>query len=60
MGLEACVRTSRVPVWGNVWEEEGRWYRMEKGLNQEGGFIRCLMRDSEGKSYNLMFSEGKV
>ena len=32
---------------------------MEKGSNQAGGFIRCLLRDSEGKSYNLMFSKGK-
>ena len=32
---------------------------MEKGSNQAGGFIRCSMRDLVGKSYNLMFSEGK-
>ena len=32
---------------------------MEKGLNQASGFIRCSVRDPEGKSYNLMFSEGK-
>ena len=59
MGLEACVRTSSVPVWGNVWEEKGRRYKMEKGSNQAGVFIRCSVRDSGGKSYNLMFSEGK-
>ena len=59
MGLEACVRAPSVPVWGNIWEEEGRWYRMEKGSNQASGFIRCSVRDLGGKSYNLMFSEGK-
>ena len=32
---------------------------MEKGSNQAGGFIRCSVRDHEGKSYNLMFPEGK-
>ena len=59
MGLEACVWTSSVPVWGNVWEEEGRRYKMEKGSNQAGSFIRCSVRDSGGKSYNLMFPKGK-
>ena len=59
MGLEACVRASSVPVWGNAWEEEGRRYIMEKGSNQAGSFIRCLVRDLVGKSYNLMFPEGK-
>ena len=59
MGLEACVRASRVPVWGNVWEEEGKRYKMEKGSNQAGAFILCSVRDSGGKSYNLMFPEGK-
>ena len=55
MGLENCVRASRVPVWGNVWEEEGKRYKMEKGSNQAGAFMRCSVRDSEGKSYNMMF-----
>ena len=55
MGLEACVRAPSVPVWGKVWEEEGRRYRMEKGSNQADGFIRCLVRDLGGKSYNMMF-----
>ena len=32
---------------------------MEKGSNQAGCFIRCLMRELGGKSYNMMFSEGK-
>ena len=32
---------------------------MEKGSNQAGGFIRCSVRDSGGKSYNLMFPKGK-
>ena len=32
---------------------------MENGSNQVGGFIRCSMRELGGKSYNLMFSEGK-
>ena len=32
---------------------------MEKGLNQAGSFIRCSVRDLVGKSYNLMFPEGK-
>ena len=59
MGLEACVRTSSVSVWGNVWEEEGRQYRKEKGSNHAGGFIRCSVRDFRGKSYNIMFLEGK-
>ena len=59
MGLEACGRASSVSGWGNVWEEEGRRYKMEKGSNQAGVFIRCLVRDSGGKSYNLMFPEGK-
>ena len=44
---------------GNVWEEEGRRYKMEKGSNQAGAFIRCSVRDAGGKSYNLMFPEGK-
>ena len=39
MGLENCVRASRVPVWENVWEEEGRRYKMEKGSNQASAFI---------------------
>ena len=59
MGLEDCVRANRVPVWENVWEEEGRRYKMEKCSNQAGVFIRCSVRDSGGKSYSLMFSEGK-
>ena len=59
MGLEAYVKAPSVPVWGNVWEEEGRRYIMEKGSNQVGGFIRCSVRDLGGKSYNLMFPEGK-
>ena len=45
MGLEACARAPSVLAWGNFWEEEGRRYRMEKGLNQAGGFIRCSVRD---------------
>ena len=32
---------------------------MEKGSNQAGVFIRCSVRDYGGKSYNLMFPEGK-
>ena len=32
---------------------------MEKGSNQAGVFIRCSVRDSGGKSYSLMFPEGK-
>ena len=32
---------------------------MERGSNKEGGFIGCLVRDLRGKSYNLMFLEGK-
>ena len=32
---------------------------MEKGSNQAGSFIRFLVRDLVGKSYNLMFPEGK-
>ena len=59
MGLEAYVRTSSVPVWGNVWEEEGKRYKVEKGSNQAGAFIRYSVRDLEGKSYNLMFPERK-
>ena len=39
MGLEDCVRASMVPVWENVWEKEGRRYKMEKGSNQAGAFI---------------------
>ena len=59
MGLEAYARAPSVSAWGNFWEEKGRRYRMEKGSNQAGSFIRCLVRDLGGKSYNLMFSEGK-
>ena len=32
---------------------------MEKGSNQAGAFIRCLVRDSGGKIYKLKFQEGK-
>ena len=49
MGLEAYVRAPSVLVWGNIWEGEGRPYIMEKGLNRAGGFIRCSVRDLEGK-----------
>ena len=59
VGLEACDRVSRSSVWVNFWEEKGRRYRMERGSNKAGGFIRCSLRDLGGKSYNLMFLEGK-
>ena len=57
-GLEDCGRATRVSVWENVWEEDGRRYKMEKGSNQSGVFIRCSVRDYGGKNYNLMFPEG--
>ena len=56
--LEDCVWATRDSTWENVWEEDGRRYRMEKGSNQAGVFIRCSVRDCGGKSYNLMFPEG--
>ena len=58
-GLEDCVRATRDSIWENVWEEDGRRYKMEKGSNQASVFIRCSVRDFGGKSYNLMFPEGK-
>ena len=58
MGLEDCARATRVSVWKNLWEEDGRRYKMEKGSNQSGVFIRCSVRDYGGKSFNLMFPEG--
>ena len=57
-GLEDCCRATRVSVWENVWEEDGRRYEMEKGSNQSGVFIRCSVRDYGGKIYILMFPEG--
>ena len=57
-GLEDCGRANRVSVWENVWEEDGRRYKMEKGSNHSGVFIRCSVRDIGGKYYNLMFPEG--
>ena len=57
-GLEECVRANRDLTWQNVWEEDGRRYKLEKGSNQAGVFIRCSVRDFGGKSYNLMFPEG--
>ena len=59
VGLEACARASRLSIWVNFWEEEGRSYRMERGSNQERGFICCSVRDLGEKSYNLTFLEGK-
>ena len=56
-GLEDCGRATRVSSWENVWEEDGRRYKMEKGSNQAGVFIRCSVRDYGGKNYNLMFPE---
>ena len=32
---------------------------MGKRSNQASGFIRCSVRDSRGKIYNMMYSEGK-
>ena len=58
MGLEDCARATRVSSWKNLWEEDGRRYKMEKGSNQSGVFIRCSVRDYGGKSFNLMFPEG--
>ena len=58
MGLEDCARATRVSVWKNIWEEDGRRYKMEKGSNQSGVFIRCSVRDYGGKSFNLIFPEG--
>ena len=60
MGLEDCARATRVSVWKNLWEEDGRRYKMEKGSNQSGVFIRCSVRDYGGKSFNLMFPEGNL
>ena len=57
-GLEDCCRATKVSVWENVWEEDGRRYKMEKGSNQSGVFIRCSVRDYGGKNYILMFPEG--
>ena len=57
-GLEECCRATRVSVWENVWEEDGRRYKMEKGSNQAGVFIRCSVRDYGGKNFILMFPEG--
>ena len=58
MGLEDCARATRVSSWKNLWEEDGRRYKMEKGSNQSGVFIRCSVRDYGGKSFNLIFPEG--
>ena len=57
-GLEDCCRATRVSAWENVWEEDGRRYKMEKGSNQSRVFIRCSVRDYGGKNYILMFPEG--
>ena len=57
-GLEDCARATRDSSWENVWEEDGRRSKMEKGSNQSGVFIRCSVRDYGGKSFNLMFPEG--
>ena len=57
-GLEDCARATRDSSWENVWEEDGRRYKMEKGSNQSGVFIRCSVRDYGGKRFNLMFPEG--
>ena len=42
------VGYARLSVWVNFWEE-GRRYRMERGSNPTGGFIRCLVRDLGGE-----------
>ena len=57
-GLEACARAPRSFHWVSFWEEEGRQYKMERGSNKAGGFIRCSVRDL-GKSFNLTFPKGK-
>ena len=46
VGLGDYEKISRKKEWFKRWEEDGRFYKLERCSNNAGSFIRCSIRDS--------------
>ena len=49
LSIEDCDKISRKQDWSTKWEEDGRWYKLERRPNSAGSFIPCLVRDTGSK-----------
>lgn len=57
--VEICCWKVLEGNWSRDWEEKGRFYRLSFCENEVGRFLRCFVRNGEGKRHNILIPEGK-
>ena len=58
-GVEVCCKGKVPENWRQDWKEGTRVFKLECGSNKAGRFLRCMVRDCEGKKHSIFFPEGK-
>ena len=59
VGLGDCEKISCKQEWFMRWEEDGRFYKLERCSNNASSFIRCSVRDLGAKWFCLCLPEEK-
>ena len=58
-GLVFCSKDMRTGHWEKRWQENGRFFSLERGENKEGCFLKLGVLDREKKRFNIFVPRGR-